>query len=91
MIEKKLVIGKIDILEDGQLQVREDTVILDDAKEITRLYYRYVLEPGDDVKNKDKRVQDVSALIWTIEVITEFKRKKGLNEFPFESEVKRTR
>lgn len=78
MVIKKLVIGKIEILEDSQLQVREDTVILEDDKEIARLFRRYTLEPGDDVRDKDKRIQDISTVVWTSEVIDEFKRKKQL-------------
>lgn len=83
MIEKKIVIGKIDILEDGQLMIREDTVYLEDGKEDFRKFHRYVLSPGDDVKDKDKKIQDVSTVIWTPEVIAEFKRKQGESEFPF--------
>ena len=41
-------IDKVEILEDGQIQVREAKVILEDGKEITRSYRRRVLDPGVD-------------------------------------------
>lgn len=77
MITKKLVTGAITVLEDGQLQLREDTIILDDDKEITRLFHRRVLEPGNDVSNEDKKIKAISQIVWTPEVIDEFKRKKS--------------
>ena len=41
-------IDKLEILEDGQMQVREAKVILEDGKEISRAYHRMVLDPGRD-------------------------------------------
>jgi hypothetical protein len=64
MITEKHVIGKIEILEDGKIQVREDRVIYDNDIELTRLYHRYVLTPGDDTRDKDPKIQAVSKLIW---------------------------
>ena len=82
MIEKKIVIGKLDILEDGQLQVRQDTVYTEDGVESFRKYHRLVLSPGDDIKDYDKKIQDVAGIIWTKEVVDEFKRKQEGNQLP---------
>ena len=76
MLEKKIVVGKIEVLEDGQIQLRTDTVILEGDVEISRLYHRGVLEPGDSVTNQDQRVQSVCQVVWTPEVIAEYKRRK---------------
>ena len=44
-------IDRVEILEDGQLQVREAKIILEDGKEISRAYHRKVLDPGVDTTN----------------------------------------
>jgi len=69
MLEKQIVTGKIEILPDGQIQVRTDTVILEDGVELSRTYHRSVLSPGDDTSQHDERVQTISQMIWTPQVI----------------------
>lgn len=69
MITKHVVTGLIQVLENGVLQVREDTVIAEDGVEILRQYFRYVLEPGDPVAEKSQRIQDIAAAVWTTDVV----------------------
>ncbi len=76
MISEKQITGKIEILEDGQVQLREDTIILRDNTEISRLYHRRVLEPGQDITNEDIRLKSVCGIIWTAQVIDDFKKKR---------------
>jgi hypothetical protein len=78
MITKSIVIGLLSILESGQLQLREDTVIDEDGIELSRTYHRKVLEPGDDVSTEPPLVQAIAAIVWTTEVIE--KRKAELNK-----------
>lgn len=77
MITEQTIIGKIEILEDGQLQVRTDTVILRDGVEIARTFHREVLEPGQDIADRDAKSLAVSAAVWTPEVVRIFKEKKA--------------
>ena len=78
MITERQAVGKIEVLEDGQLQLREDTVIERDGVEIARTYHRLVLAPGEFTRAAEKaqRVQDVAALIWTPEVIEAYEEKQ---------------
>jgi hypothetical protein len=77
MLTKEVVIDKIEILEDGTIQTREETRILEDDKIISRSYTnREVIEPGDDFSTKTEKVKDVATLIHTKEVIDKFKLKK---------------
>ena len=72
-------IDKVEILEDGQLQVREAKIILEDGVEISRAYHRRVLDPGvdttTDVDTKTTGMRSkidvlaVATSIWTQEVI----------------------
>lgn len=68
MITKRVEIGHIGILPDGQMQIREDTVIEEDGKELGRTYFRQVLAPGDDIsKIKDVRIVRIAQLLWTMD------------------------
>ena len=69
------------ILEDGQIQLREDTIYEEEGIELFRKHHRRVLSPGDIVTSETRRIQDICGVIWTQEVIDEFKRKQAvLNE-----------
>jgi len=74
-LEKELVIDKIEVLEDGQIQVRQATKIVEDGKEISKTYHRWVIAPGDDYSNQDDRVKAVAELVHTQEVIDNYKSR----------------
>jgi hypothetical protein len=66
-------IDRMEILEDGLIQVRKARVIYDDGKEISRTFHREVLDPGaqpTDMTEKDARVQAVAEAVWTPEVVS---------------------
>ena len=59
-------------MEIGELcdiSVRTDTVIIDDAVEVSRSFHRHVLSPGDDVNGEADSVQATANALWTPEVI----------------------
>jgi len=64
-ITKRTEIGSRNVLADGQIQVRVDTVIEEDGKEISRTYHRKVLAPGDDVSKESDLVKRVANAEWT--------------------------
>lgn len=80
MLEERTVTGKIEILEDGQMQVRTDTVVLRDGVEIARTYHRHVLAPGEDVSTRDAKSQAVSAVVWTPQVVQAYKDKAAAQQ-----------
>jgi hypothetical protein len=82
MLEKKIELGLITILQGGEMQVREDTVIYENLVEISRTYNRYVSNPGDDLEGKPQRVRDVAGVVWTPEVIEAYIEKKKKNLLP---------
>ena len=82
MLTKKIVVGKIEILEDGQIQLRTDTVILENGTELSRLYHRQVLEPGQDTTAFEKRLQDVCTVVWTPETVATYRAKKARKLVP---------
>lgn len=77
MLSKKHLLGQITILEDGQLQIREDTIIEEDRVEISRLFHRRVVAPTPDLPSQEfARVRAVANAIWTPEVIEEHQRRR---------------
>lgn len=74
-LEKHILIGHIGVLPDGILQIRQDTIIIDDGVEISKSYYRWCLAPGDDLSTSDQRIKDIATLLWTPEVIAAHKAK----------------
>ena len=66
-------IGRIEIFENGQIQLRQDRVILEDDVELLRTYFRQVLNPGDDIAAYPARVRAIAAVVWTPAVIAAFK------------------
>ena len=73
MLTEQTIIDKLEILEDGQIQVRRARVIYDDGKEISRTFHRHVIDPGRDVAKlpeEDARVRAVAEAVWTTEVVT---------------------
>lgn len=72
----------MEVLEDGQIQVRKVTRVLKDGVEIAKQYHRHVLAPGDDTTTQADRVKAVAATVWTKEVVDEYKAKKKASEIP---------
>lgn len=72
----------MEVLEDGQIQVRKITRVLKDGVEIAQQYHRHVLEPGQDTTKEADRVKAVAATVWTKEVVDEYKAKQKDREIP---------
>ena len=67
------VIDSIDVLLDGQIQVRRADRIFRDGVEVSHIFHRHVVAPGDDLSLEDPRVAAVGAAMHTPEVIAIFK------------------
>jgi hypothetical protein len=52
-------------LEDGQIQVREITRIMEDGVEISKAYHRHVVDVGGDIDNESQIVKDVASGLHT--------------------------
>jgi len=77
-LTKEVIIGAITILQDRQMQIREDTIVFEDGVEVAKTYFRYTASPGEDISSRPAFVQELAAFLWTPEVIANFKHK-----FPF--------
>ena len=68
-ITKKTEIAKIEVVGQYKaIQVRTDTVIKEDDKEISRSAHRHTIHPDMDISGEDAEVQAVANAVWTDDV-----------------------
>lgn len=73
LIEKQ-VIDKIEVIENGTIQIRTATIIEKDGQEISKTFHRHVVHPIDDITKEDARVQAIANAVWTNEVVNQYKK-----------------
>jgi archaellum component FlaF (FlaF/FlaG flagellin family) len=71
-LEKVTVVDRIEVLENGSVQVRTKTAILEDGKQISGSFHRHVVAPGDDYSGEDARVQAICAATHTADVVVAY-------------------
>ena len=83
-LTKETQIGKIEVVgKYKSVQVRTDTVVIEDGEELSRKYHRHVLDPGTldgddnlvetDISGEDSEVQGVCNAVWTQAVKDDWK------------------
>lgn len=71
-LEKIISVDLIEVVENGCIQVRTKTSIMEDGKQISGSFHRHVVAPGADVSGEDAKVQAIAASIHTAEVIAAY-------------------
>ena len=71
-LEKIEVVDLMEVVENGTIQVRTKTAILEDGVEISSKFHRHVVAPGQDYSAEDAKVQAICAAIHTPEVIAAY-------------------
>jgi hypothetical protein len=71
-LEKKEIVDLIEVLENGSVQVRVKTVILENNVEISSKFHRHVVVPGQDYSKEDSKVQAICKAVQTAEVIASY-------------------
>ena len=79
-LSEQSVISKIEILEDGQIQVRRSDRVLRDGVVIAETYHRHMVEPGANISAEHDRVKTAAAAFWTDDVATAFQTQKAARE-----------
>ena len=68
-ITKETQIGKIEVVgKYKSVQVRTDTVVMEDGEELSRKYHRHALMPDADISAEQSVVQAVWNAVWTQDV-----------------------
>jgi hypothetical protein len=76
-LEKKIAVDLIEVVENGSVQVRTRTSILEDGQEISGTFHRHVIAPGDDYSTEDAKVQAICSAVQTAEVIAAYQAAQG--------------
>lgn len=63
-LTKEQVIDNITVIENGNIQVRTVTRIVEDGEVISSTYHRHVLEQGADLTNEDPKVVAIANAAW---------------------------
>jgi len=71
-LEKIEVVDRIEVVENGSVQVRIKTAIMEDGKQISATFHRHVVAPGADYSAEDAKVQAICAAVHTPEVIATY-------------------
>jgi hypothetical protein len=71
-LEKVEVVDRIEVAENGCVQVRTKTAIMEDGKQISGTFHRHVVAPGADYSGEDARVQAICAATHTADVIASY-------------------
>ncbi len=78
-LEKNTVIDKIEIVENGTVQVRQATIITEDGNQLSRTFHRWCITPGEDYSTQEQQVQDICKVTHTPEVIAAYQAQLEAN------------
>ena len=79
-LEKVAFVDLIEVVENGSLQVRTKTSIVEDGKQISEQYVRHVVVPGADYSAENARVKAVAAAVHTAAVIAAYQASVAQSE-----------
>jgi len=72
MLEKKVFIDLIDVIENGCVRVRICNSGMEEGKQISATFQHHIIAPGDDYSGEDAKVQAVCARAHTPEIIAKY-------------------
>ena len=79
-LTKTEVVDKIEVLENGTIQVRCATRIDEDGTVLSSSFHRHVLAPNDDLTDQDPKVVAIANATWTAEVISAYEVQMAAQE-----------
>jgi len=82
MLEKVTSVDLIEVVENGSIQVRTKTAIIENGKQISGAFHRHVVVPGADYSGEDAKVKAIAASIHTNEVIAAYQEKLAEQPIP---------
>ena len=71
-LEKVISVDLIQVVENGIIQVRTKTDIMEDGKQISSQYHRHTVVPGADYSGENARVHAIASTVHTPEVIAAY-------------------
>jgi archaellum component FlaF (FlaF/FlaG flagellin family) len=71
--EKTQTVDFIEVFENGCVQIRTKTSVMEDGNLISSNFQSLVIAPGDDYSGKDTRVQGICRTVHTAEIVAAYK------------------
>jgi hypothetical protein len=75
-LDKQIKIDRVEVVENGTVQVRQATIITDNGNQVSRTYHRWTIAPGEDYSDQEQQVQDICKVAHTEEVINAYKAQQ---------------
>ena len=79
-LTKEVVTDKIETLENGTIQVRTATRVLEDGTTLSSSFHRHVLTPGADLTDQEPKVVAIANAVWTPEVVSAYDAQMAAQE-----------
>jgi hypothetical protein len=79
-LKKETKIDKIEVVQNGIVQIRQATIISENGEEIARTYHRWIIAPGDNYSAQEQQVQDICKVSHTPEVIAAYQAQQEQNK-----------
>lgn len=75
-LDKQTKIDRIEVVENGTVQVRQATIITDNGNEVSKTYHRWCIAPSQDYSDQEQQVQDICKVTHTPEVIAAYQAQQ---------------
>ncbi len=71
-LTKEIITDKVEVLENGTIQVRTAVRVLEDGVVLSSSFHRDSLHPASDLTDQDPKVSAIAQAVWTDEVVTAY-------------------
>jgi len=78
-LDKQTIIDRIEVVENGTVQVRQATIISEDGNQISRTFHRWCIVPSQDYSDQEDKVKAICQATHTPEVIAAYKAQQEAN------------
>jgi hypothetical protein len=78
-LSKETIVDKIEVLENGCVQVRTATRVLEDGVVLSSSFQRHLCDPDCDTTGEDPKVVAICAAVHTDEVIAAYAAAQAAN------------
>ena len=78
-LDKQVLIDRIEVVENGTVQVRQATIITEDGNQISRTFHRWVITPSQDYSDQEDKVKAICQVTHTPEVIAAYQAQQEAN------------
>jgi len=78
-LDKQVLIDRIEVVENGTVQVRQATIITEDGNQISRTFHRWCITPSQDYSDQEDKVKAICQVAHTPEVIAAYQAQQEAN------------